>query len=76
MKYEYRVGTFVPKVMGCGAEDKGWDQERCSQFEAYLNQQASEGWQLHSMEYREVTQRGGCSGSRGAWLVCIFERQV
>ena len=63
MKHEYRVGAFVPTVKECGAEDKGWDQERCAQFEGYLNQKASEGWKLHSTEYREVAVSSGCAGA-------------
>jgi Domain of unknown function (DUF4177) len=75
MAVEYKVDTFVPKISGCGGTDNGWDQERCSQFQKFLNQYASDNWKLHSSEYREVSMSTkSCGGSKGAWLVCIFER--
>lgn len=70
---QYKVKAFVPKVSGCGAQDNGWDEVRCAQFEAFLNENAVDGWRFHSSEYREVTVKG-CSGSKGAWLVCTFEK--
>jgi len=73
--YEYKVDTFVPKVKGCGAQDNGWDSERCAQFQLFLNDYAKQGWKLQSSEYREVSVKG-CSGAKGAWLVCIFERTI
>lgn len=73
MQVQYMVKSFVPKVSGCGAQDNGWDQQRCSQFETFLNDQAREGWKLHSSEFRAVTIKG-CSGGKGSWLVCIFEK--
>lgn len=73
MAVEYMVRTFVPKVAGCGAKDQGWDDQRCKQFEDFLNSNSTNGWKLHSSEYRQVTVKG-CSGGKGTWLVCIFER--
>lgn len=73
MKVEYKVDTFVPKVEGCGAKDNGWDKKRCQQYEIFLNEHASQGWKLHSSEFREATV-AGCSGSKGIWLVCVFEK--
>jgi hypothetical protein len=75
MQQEYRVESFVPAVKGCGAQDNGWDPERCRQFQDFLNQCSRDGWRLHSSEYRQVTSTGGCGNTRGAWLVCIFERE-
>lgn len=75
MAYEYTVSTFKPTVKGCGATDKGWNKERCDQFAEFLNNYAQEGWRLHSQEYREV-KMGGCSGGKGATLVCTFERKT
>lgn len=75
MKYDYKVEVFTPTIKGCGAQDKGWDEERCGQFQAFLNQRASEGYKLHSTEYREVKAAAGCLGATtSAWMVCVFER--
>ncbi len=74
MQNEYKVKAFVPTVKGCGAEDTGWDESRCNQFQSFLNQEASESWKLHSCEYRTVKVTEGCSNPQGMWLVCIFER--
>ena len=52
----------------------GWDENRCKQFESFLNVETIGGWKLHSNEYREVLAKG-CGGASGAWLVCVFERQ-
>lgn len=76
MGVEYRVESFIPTVKGCGAQDNGWDAERCRQFQQFLNERAVGGWRLHSSEYRQVTATGGCGNTGGAWLVCIFERQA
>ena len=72
---EYKVKAFIPTVKGCGATDKGWDGQRCMDFQTFLNAEATEGWKLHSSEYREVKVTGGCGGTQGVWLVCIFERE-
>ena len=69
----YMVRAFVPMISGCGGQDNGWDEVRCKQFEDFLNANAVNGWRLHSSEYRQVVSRG-CSGGKGAWLVCTFER--
>ena len=74
MTVQYMVKAFVPKVVGCGAQDSGWNDERCKQFQDFLNQHATGGWRFHSSEYREVTVQG-CSGGKGAWLVCTFEKE-
>ena len=76
MTFEYVVDTFVPTVKGCGAEDKGWDPERCAQYQKFLNSYASKGWRLHKADYREVKSAGGCGTTSGAWLVCVFEKQA
>ena len=73
MAVEYMVKAFVPKISGCGAQDSGWDEVRCQQFQGFLNTHATNGWRFHSSEYREVTVKG-CSGSKGAWLICTFEK--
>lgn len=73
MAYRYKVEVFVPKVAGCGASDRGWNEERCQQYEQFLNRHAADGWKLHTAEYRTVTAKG-CGESRGTWLVCVFER--
>jgi hypothetical protein len=73
MAYEYMVRAFLPKVSGCGASDQGWDEQRCKQFESFLNSHASQGWKLHSSEFRSVTAKG-CGGGQGNWLVCTFEK--
>jgi hypothetical protein len=73
MPVDYKVEAFLPKIVGCGSKDNGWDKERCAQFQGFLNTHAADNWKLHSCEYREVTSTG-CVGSKGAWLVCIFER--
>ncbi len=75
MSVQYMVKAFVPRVSGCGAKDNGWDEMRCGQFEAFLNSYAVDGWRFHSSEYREVSVKG-CGGSKGAWLVCTFEKQT
>jgi hypothetical protein len=74
MKPEYKVSSFIPTIMGCGAQDNGWDRERCEQFQTFLNNECSDGWKLHSCEYRQVTVKSGCGANNGAWLVCIFEK--
>lgn len=74
MAFQYKVDTFVPKIEGCGSQDLGWDRTRCGQFEAFLNGYSNQGWRLHSCEYREVTATAGCGASKGAWLVCVFEK--
>lgn len=74
MAIKYMVKAFVPKVAGCGAQDNGWDDARCTQFQDFLNTQSVDGWRLHSSAFRDVTVKG-CSGGRGAWLVCTFERE-
>jgi len=73
MAFEYMVKAFVPKISGCGAEDNGWDEVRCKQFQDFLNAQAEVGWRLHSQEFRQVTVKG-CSGGKGSWLICTFEK--
>ncbi len=73
MNIEYKVDTFVPKISGCGAKDNGWDQQRCEQYQEFLNRYAENGWKLHSSDYREV-KGNGCFGEQGAWLVCVFEK--
>jgi len=73
--YNYKVDTFLPKIAGCGAEDKGWDEQRCDQYQEFLNGYASKGWRLHSCEYREVSKVGGCGPTKGVWLVCTFEKE-
>lgn len=70
---QYMVKAFVPNIAGCGGTDKGWDDTRCNQFEEFLNKYASNGWILHSSDYREVTVQG-CGGGKGAWLVCTFQK--
>ena len=72
--YTYHVDAFVPSSGGCSGADFGWDPKRCQEFAAFLNKYAQQGWKLHSSEYRQVTVKG-CGGGRGAWLVCVFERQ-
>lgn len=74
MAYEYKVIAFKPDIKGCGAKDKGWDEERCKQYQGFLHEHASEGWRFHSSEYRKV-DLVGCGSSSGAHLVCVFERQ-
>ena len=74
MAREYKVAAFKPKIAGCGAQDMGWDEKRCQQFQEFLNTHSAGEWKLHSSEYREVTIQG-CSGSKGMWLVCIFEKE-
>jgi hypothetical protein len=73
MASTYMVRAFVPKVSGCGAQDNGWDEVRCKQFEEFLNTHAVNGWSLHSSDFRQVVSRG-CFGGKGAWLVCTFEK--
>lgn len=72
MAVQYKVRSYVPTVKGCGKQDMGWDQERCDDFQKFINTEAQNGWKLHSYEYRTVTVQG-CGGGTGAWLVCIFE---
>ena len=74
MPIQYKVDTFVPTIKGCGATDNGWTPERCDQYAKFLNGHATTGWKLHSSEYREVMSTPGCSSSKSAWLVCVFER--
>lgn len=74
MSIEYKVDTFIPKVSGCGAQDNGWDDIRCQQYQDFLNNYANQGWKLHSSDFREVTMTG-CSGGKGVWLVCVFEKE-
>lgn len=73
MAFEYKVQAFLPKISGCGGKDTGWDENRCGQFQTFINLHARDNWKLHSSEYRSVTAKG-CGGASGAWLVCIFER--
>ena len=73
MNFAYKVDTFVPKISGCGAQDNGWDEKRCKQYQDFLNGYAAQGWKLHSSDFREVTV-AGCAGNKGAWLVCVFEK--
>lgn len=75
MTIEYKVEIFLPKIVGCGSRDKGWDKDRCMQFQGFLNEHASENWKLHSHEYRQV-DIVGCSYGKGVSLVCIFERSL
>ncbi len=44
--FEYLVDAFVPSPPGCGKQDMGWDAKQCSEFQAFLNARASQGWQL------------------------------
>jgi hypothetical protein len=73
MSVQYKVKTFIPKIIGCGSQDNGWDDSRCLQFQDFLNTHSENGWRFHSGEYRKVTTQG-CSSGGGAWLVCIFEK--
>lgn len=73
MSVQYMVKAFLPKVAGCGASDKGWDEQRCKQFEDFLNEHAQNGWRLHSSDFRAVVN-SGCGGAKGNWLVCTFEK--
>lgn len=75
MGVEYAVASFLPKISGCGGEDNGWDANRCQQYEKFLNDHAANGWRLHSSDFRVVKAKG-CGGDKGAWLVCVFERQT
>lgn len=70
----YHVDAFVPPAGGCGKTSEGWNPARCQQFAAFLNNYGSQGWRLHSSEYREVTAKTGCGPVQAAWLVCIFEK--
>lgn len=74
MSKEYKVKAFLPTIKGCGAQDKGWNDERCQQFELFLNENTTEGWILHSYEYRSVSMQSGCGSDNGSWLVCVFEK--
>lgn len=71
----YLVKPFIPKISGCGATDHGWDDERCKQFQDFLNRNCVNGWRYHSSEYRQAIA-GGCFGSRGERLVCVFEKDA
>lgn len=73
MKTEYKVEAFIPTVKGCGARDKGWDEERCAQYADFLNTHAKDGWTLHSSEFRRVVSIG-CTSSIGERLICVFEK--
>jgi hypothetical protein len=75
MTVQYTVKAFVPKISGCGAQDNGWDEIRCKQYEDFLNKNAVDGWRFHSSEYRTVTTKG-CGNNKGAWLVCTFEKSI
>lgn len=75
MAIEYKVKTFIPKVSGCGAQDKGWDDHRCLQYEVFLNDHVADGWRLHSSEFRAALAVG-CGGGKGNVLVCVFERDA
>ena len=70
----YHVDAFVPSAPGCGKHDGGWDTKRCGEFSAFLNRYASEGWKLHSCEYRSVRVNSNCGPNSGSWLVCVFEK--
>ncbi len=72
MAVRYKIKSFVPTLKGCGAADTGWDDSRCKDFEKFINSEATDGWQLHSYEYRQVSVKG-CGGGSGTWLVCVFE---
>lgn len=74
MNYEYKVVAFTPVVKGCGAQDKGWDEVRCKQFEVFLAAHTAGGWKLHSSDYKSV-KMAGCGGNMGTRLVCVFELQ-
>lgn len=73
MNTEYKVRAYAPTVKGCGAKDMGWDMQRCKDFEKFINTESTEGWKLHSYDFRQVTVQG-CGGGTGSWLVCVFER--
>lgn len=73
MAVQYMVKAFIPTVSGCGAKDNGWDDVRCQQFQDFLNTHATDGWRLHSSDYRVVAVKG-CGGNSGSWLVCTFEK--
>jgi hypothetical protein len=73
--FEYHVDAFVPPSSGCGSTESGWSPARCADFAKFLNNYASQGWKLHSSEYRAVTMNKGCGSNTGSWLVCVFERQ-
>lgn len=72
--FEYHVDAFTPSAPGCGKPDGGWDIKRCQEFSKFLNGYATQGWRLHSCEYRTVTSQTGCGPSSASWLVCVFER--
>jgi hypothetical protein len=74
MQKEYKVKAYAPTVKGCGTPDVGWDEGRCEDFQKFINSNATDGWCLHSYEYRSVTAKG-CGGGRGSWLVCVFEKE-
>jgi hypothetical protein len=74
MDHAYKVAAFYPTFKGCGATDKGWNVERCNQYQSFLTENATDGWRFHSSEYRDVTATRGCESTRGAVLICVFER--
>lgn len=73
--FVYHVDAFVPPQIGCMKRDPGWSPKRCKEFGEFLNHYASQGWRLHSCEYRDVNMERGCSGVKGQWLVCVFEKK-
>lgn len=73
MEKKYRVKAFKPTIKGCAALDRGWDDERCKQYENFLNQHSRGGWRLVKSDYRDVIM-AGCRGKKGAALVCVFEK--
>lgn len=73
MNLEYKVRAFVPTVKGCGARDEGWNEGKCELFQQFLNEESTDGWKLHSYEYRTLTAKG-CGSSFGTRLICIFEK--
>ncbi len=78
MPTDYKVVPFLPDASGVVTKflriDRGWDGQRCAQFEAFLNKHAKDGWQLHSSDLREsiIAKRRGAS--KGLLLVCVFAR--
>lgn len=71
----YMVKAFVPRIYGLAAKDNGWDEERCRQFEDFLNANAANGWRLHSSDCL-TGERRGLGRGKATWLVCTFERQT
>jgi len=74
MEIKYRVKAFKPTIKGCSAMDRGWDDERCKQFESFLNQNCRGGWKFVRSDYRDVIM-AGCRGKSGAHLVCVFAKE-